>query len=126
MRSLVVATIVCLSGAAFGAEAVPSLEAGSSYFEARISLALLGWEPQRVASAGRVCSGGGVKSCELYEEMLGCSGLEQHRCQAIWRKNNSEFYIDTVGTDPVFIRMNTIKYIRNSDGSASSLKSEQK
>ncbi|WP_407518765.1 hypothetical protein [Methylobacterium oryzisoli] len=125
MRSLVVTVRVCLSGAAFGAEAVPSLEAGSSYFEARISLALLGWEPQRVTSAGRECSGGGVKSCEMYEEMIGCSGLEQHRCQAIWRKDHSEFYIDTIGVDPLFIRMNTIRYGSHGGKPASPLKPSQ-
>jgi len=96
MRAAIVAMAMMASGAAWGAERLPSFPKNTDYREARRSLIALGYTPVKMPDADTCMKGDG--RCEGFPEMTSCSGTGLGYCLFTWKsRTDALIEIVTVG-----------------------------
>lgn len=96
MRATLIALVVMVSGAAWGAERLPSFPKNTDYREARRSLIGLGYKPVTLPDSDTCETGDG--RCEGFPEMHSCAGTGLAQCVFVWKsKSDRLIEVITVG-----------------------------
>lgn len=109
MRYALAAMILATATVAHAAGSAPRLPQGTFYYEARDSLAALGWQPAPLPADRRGCSIGRDDVCDKYPEASACSGSGLALCTFLWKRGDTLAEVTTYGEEVDMIRVRSVQ-----------------